>query len=74
MVLTQLEQEVLKLPEKERAILAEHLLSSLGEETMGLNEERWIEEAERRYQEYRAGRMTAKPADEVFEDAYRKLE
>lgn len=74
MVLAQIEQEALRLPEKERAVLAEHLLSSLGDEATAANEERWIEEAERRYQQFRDGKITARPAEEVFEDAYRKLE
>lgn len=74
MILTQVEQEALKLSEKERAVLAELLLCSLGDDTTGLNEESWHEEAERRYEEYKAGRITCRPADDVFQDAYRKLE
>ena len=73
MILNQVEQDALSLPEKERALLAERLLCSLGDETADLNEERWIQEAERRYEEYKAGRMTARPAEDVFQDAYRKL-
>ena len=74
MSLTDIEREALKLPENERATLAELLLSSLTEETApGLCEERWADEAERRYREFRDGRMTARPAAAVFEDAHRGL-
>ena len=73
MALRQVEQEALNLPEKERALLAERLLCSLDNETPDFNEERWLQEAERRYEEYKAGRMTARPAEDVFEDANRKL-
>ncbi|MBI5092415.1 MAG: addiction module protein [Candidatus Hydrogenedentes bacterium] len=74
MPFTDIEQEALKLPENERATLAQLLLSSLAEETAtGLCEERWADEAERRYQEYRADKITARPAAAVFEDAHRRL-
>jgi len=29
----------------------------------------WLEEAERRYQAYRQGTLTAKPAEQVFREA-----
>jgi len=74
MSLTEIEDAALRLTERERAILAEHLLDSLGGDATSPNEERWIEEAERRYQEYKAGRLTARGADGVFRDAYRALE
>jgi putative addiction module component (TIGR02574 family) len=70
----QIEQEALNLPEKERALLAERLLCSLGDEAADLNKERWMQEADRRYDEYKAGRMTARPAGDVFRDIYRTLE
>jgi hypothetical protein len=37
---TEIENEALRLSEQERAILAEHLLSSLGGEETDLNEKR----------------------------------
>ena len=72
MSFTEIEHEALRLSEQERALLAEHLLSSLGDGS-GLNEQLWLEEAERRYGEYLAGAMPARVAEEVFRDAYRKL-
>ncbi|HPO17109.1 MAG TPA: addiction module protein [Candidatus Hydrogenedentes bacterium] len=73
MSLTQIEDEALKLTEQERAILAERLLDSLDGDSAGLNEERWLDEAERRYRAYKAGQLSARPAEEVFRDAYRCL-
>jgi len=73
MSFTEIENEALQLSQEERALLAEHLLSSLDEGQTGLYEELWLEEAERRIAAYRAGTMTARPAEDVFRDAHRKL-
>ena len=53
--------------------MAEHLLATLdpGEDIDA--EGAWLAEAERRYQEYRAGRLRAKPAAEALRDARRDL-
>ena len=62
----ELEQEVLGLDVSARAELARTLVDSLDD----LSEEEWDrlwgEEAERRYDEFLAGRAKAYPADEVF--------
>ena len=71
MKLEQLEQEALKLSEEERTILAAHLLNSLPDD-LTETENAWYEEAEHRYQEYKAGKMSAKSAPDVFKDAYQK--
>ena len=34
----------------------------------------WLEEAERRYQAYREGKETAKPADQVYREAKSQLQ
>ena len=73
MSFTEIENEALRLTEQERAMLAEHLLASLDEGATGLNEELWLDEAERRLEEYRAGKTTAFTAEEVFNDARRML-
>jgi len=61
----------LALGVQDRAALAEKLLASLEE----LNEEEadrlWAEEAQRRLEEYRAGRATAVSASEVAKKAER---
>jgi putative addiction module component (TIGR02574 family) len=69
-----IEEEALKLPSHERARLAEQLISSLDEEADPEAERLWVEEAERRYKDYREGKVKAKPADLVFKEARSKLE
>ena len=71
--LEECERKAMRLPLSERALLIEHLLSTLD----GLDEDEcenlWVAEAERRYAEYREGSITARPADDVFGDARAKL-
>lgn len=69
----ELEEKALKLSSGERAMLAEHLIRGLDDEEDADSERLWIEEAERRYKEYKEGRVKAKPAELVFKDAYSKL-
>ena len=71
--LKDLERESLKLPFKERAQLAERLLASLDEASKTELERLWLEEAERRYEAYKQGRMTARPAEDVLHDARESL-
>ena len=47
--------------------MASELLASLDNISEEENEQLWLEEAERRYSEYKAGRIKAVPAEEVFE-------
>ncbi len=71
--LKKIEEEALRLPDEERALLAEHLITTLdtGED---LNAEKaWIAEAEKRYETYKEGKLKSKPAEEVFEEAFKKL-
>lgn len=70
----EIEEEALRLPSHERAQLAEHLISSLDEIEDPEAERLWIEEAERRYQKYKQGKVNAKPAEMVFKEARSKLE
>ena len=69
----QLEQEARHLPTQDRALLAHHLIASIdpGEDVDA--EAVWLEEAERRYQAYRQGILTAKPAAQVFREAQSQL-
>lgn len=73
MSFVEIQNEALQLSETERAALAERLLASLDEGVTGLNEELWLDEAERRLEEYRVGKTTAITAEEVFNDARRML-
>jgi putative addiction module component (TIGR02574 family) len=69
----EIEDEVLQLPVEDRAILAEHLIRSLDVEEDAEVERLWIAEAERRYNEYKAGRAAAQPAALVFEEVRAEL-
>jgi putative addiction module component (TIGR02574 family) len=69
----EIEGEALQLSPHERAQLAEHLIHSLDAEEDPNAERLWIEEAERRYREYKEGRVKAKPAGAVFKEARSKL-
>ncbi|GBE17313.1 putative addiction module component [bacterium BMS3Abin15] len=70
----EIEEEALRLPSYERAQLSEHLIISLDDVEDPEAERLWIEEAERRYQEYKQGKVKAKPAEMVFKEARSKLE
>ena len=68
-----IEKEVLRLPSHERALIAERLISSLDEEEDPEAERLWIEEAERRYKEYKEGKVKAKSAETVFKETRSKI-
>jgi len=61
--------EALTLPERDRAELARVLLLSLGDAAEQDTELAWAEEAERRYQELKAGAVQAIPSERVLEAA-----
>jgi putative addiction module component (TIGR02574 family) len=63
------EAQALRLLPEERAALAEHLIASLDSLDDSENERLWIEEADRRYQEYKRGNISARPAEDVLRDA-----
>lgn len=71
--LEDVENQVAQLTEDDRARLVEQLIRSLdsGEDVDAENA--WLDEAEKRYQEYRAGKLTSKAADAVFEDVLSNL-
>ena len=67
--LKECEAQALKLSPKERAALAEILIASLDARDDAEDERLWLEEAERRYQEYKKGNISARPAEDVLRDA-----
>jgi len=71
--LKDVENQVAQLTEDDRIRLVEQLIRSLdsGEDVDA--EEAWLNEAERRYQDYRAGKLTSRSADAVFEDVLSNL-
>ena len=64
-------RNALSLEVRDRAALAEKLLASLEELTEEEANRLWAEEAQRRLEEYRAGRAQAVQADEVHAKAER---
>ena len=70
----EIESRALQLSAKERARLAERLISSLDEAADPQNETVWLEEVERRLDELESGRVRAVPAEQVFKDARQKLQ
>jgi len=71
--LKECEVQALKLPLNERAALAEHLIESLDALDDAEHERLWVEEAERRYHEYKQGRVASKPAAEAIRDVREQI-
>ncbi|MCK4326394.1 addiction module protein [bacterium] len=67
------ERQALQMPVKDRATLAEHLIASLDAPDDAECERLWVEEAERRYREYKRGRISSRSAEDVFRDAPSKI-
>jgi putative addiction module component (TIGR02574 family) len=59
----------MKLPRRERARLAQRLISSLEQEIDPNAEKLWLTEAERRLSELRSGKVAPIPADKVLKKA-----
>jgi putative addiction module component (TIGR02574 family) len=69
----EIEKAALRLEPRERALLAEHLIGSLDTDEDPEAKRLWIEEAERRYKEYKEGRVKAKPSEMVLREAQAKF-
>lgn len=67
--LRECEEQALRLLPTERAVLAEHLIASLDELSGAQIEQLWLDEADRRYREYKNGTISARPAEDVLRDA-----
>lgn len=68
-----LAKETMALDIEDRALLAGKLLLSLDEPTSSEVERLWLDEAERRLEDYRAGKVQGIPADEIFRRAISEL-
>ena len=64
-----IENELLNLPQEERAFLADRLLRSLDREVLTDIDLAWINEAERRYADYKNGKRQGVNSDIVFSEA-----
>ncbi len=67
-LLKECEEQAMKLPVKDRAMLAEHLISSLDELNTAENERMWVEEATARYEAYKRGEVESYPAEEAIRE------
>jgi len=65
----ELESKALRLPRKERARLAQRLISSLDSEVDADVEKLWLQEAERRLDELKSGKVAGIPAQKVIRKA-----
>jgi putative addiction module component (TIGR02574 family) len=65
----ELESQALRLSRRERARLAQRLISSLDQEVDADVEELWLREAERRLGELKSGRVAGIPAQKVIRRA-----
>jgi putative addiction module component (TIGR02574 family) len=61
-----IKKAALRLEPRERALLAAHLIDSLDTDADPNDGRLWTKEAERRYKEYKEGRVKAKSADIVL--------
>ena len=68
-----LREELDKLSPKQKAELARTLIDSLDEDLDEDVEQIWIDEAARRFEAYRGGKMSARPAAEVFARARARI-
>jgi len=65
----EVESKALKLSSRERARLAQRLISSLDQEVDVDADELWLHEAERRLAEIKSGKVAGIPADKVIRKA-----
>ncbi len=68
------QQEAKQLSLQERALLIKVLIDDLDDLDEFDLEQLWIKEASRRFQEFKAGNIKARPGADVFHDARTKLQ
>ena len=71
--LEKITQEAMQLDLEERALLAGTLLHSMDQPSESEIERLWLEEAERRLQAYREGKVKGIPAEQVFSKAIAEI-
>jgi putative addiction module component (TIGR02574 family) len=71
--LQQIEAEALRLPPEERESLAEVPVQSLEDASVNEIDAAWIEEAEQRFQKWRAGKTDSIPSEKFFPEIRRDL-
>jgi putative addiction module component (TIGR02574 family) len=65
----EVESRALRLPRRERARLAQRLISSLDQKADPDVDRLWLQEAERRLRELKGGRVAGIPAEKVVRKA-----
>jgi putative addiction module component (TIGR02574 family) len=73
LTMNKIASEALNLDMQARAHLAGKLLMSLDEPSISEVEQLWLDEAERRLDDYRAGKVQGIPGNEVFKKAIAEL-
>ena len=73
MAMHKIESEALSLDIHSRATLVGKLLLSLDEPSVSEVEKLWLDEAERRLDDYRTGKVRGIPGNEVFKRAVAEL-
>jgi putative addiction module component (TIGR02574 family) len=68
-----LESQALALPADQRERLAKRLPRSVDREPLTDTDRAWIDEAERRYEQFKSGQVQGVPADEVTDRVRREL-
>ncbi len=68
-----LEKEIMALGSQQKATLAHILIQELDSSADDNAEEIWIEEAKKRYQDFKEGKIIAISGDEVMCQAHRQL-
>ena len=72
-MLKECEKQAMRLPINDRAVLAQHLISSLDDLDPAENERLWVEESEVRYQAYKRGEIDSYPAEEAIREIRNSL-
>lgn len=72
-LLEEIQAEALRLSPEDREALAGALLHSLDDAPLNEIDEAWIAEAERRYEDWKAGRAKGVAGEQFFSDLRREL-
>ena len=67
------EQQAKKMSLQERALLIRHLIEGLDNIDEQDLQHLWMQEASSRFQEFKGGKITARPSSEVFRDVRNKI-
>ena len=67
------EHQANRLPLQDRALLIRRLIEGLDDLDEQQLEQLWIQEASRRVEGYKSGKIKARPSEDVFRDARTRL-